>query len=194
MGGLTSHNTLKCCAGQVRVELKTGFPQYFRVLDFRREVEFQLWHLQRVLWFNGFFRSAARVIPSFDSQGQNSLTNRKNRQTSKWPQPFTKNRQTSKWPQPVSPVLRLWHCVWCCVQGTPMSASRLCSTALWGERSVSWLQWIQSLVLPAVPTAPADPNTKRFKQMLIYFNTDTQCAHFRGNPLYQASKQHLNSR
>ena len=33
-----------------------------------------------------------------------------------------------------------------------------------------------------------DPNTKRFKRMLIYFNTDTQHANFWGNPLYQATK------
>ena len=33
-----------------------------------------------------------------------------------------------------------------------------------------------------------DPNIKKFKQTLIYFNTDTQFAHFRGNPLYQATK------
>ena len=26
-----------------------------------------------------------------------------------------------------------------------------------------------------------DPNTKRFKGTLIYFDTDTQYAHFRGN-------------
>ena len=38
-----------------------------------------------------------------------------------------------------------------------------------------------------------DPNTKRFKRMLIYFNTDTQYANFRGNPLYQATKRHLNN-
>ena len=37
------------------------------------------------------------------------------------------------------------------------------------------------------------PNTKRFKRTLTYFNTDTQCANFQGNPLYQATKQHLNS-
>ena len=29
-----------------------------------------------------------------------------------------------------------------------------------------------------------DPNTKRFKRTLIYFNTDTQYVHFRENPLY----------
>ena len=39
-----------------------------------------------------------------------------------------------------------------------------------------------------------DPNTKRFKWTLVYFNTDTQYAHFGGNPLYQASKQHSNNR
>ena len=39
-----------------------------------------------------------------------------------------------------------------------------------------------------------DPNIKRFTQMLIYFNTDTQYAHFWGNPLYQATKGHLNNR
>ena len=36
-----------------------------------------------------------------------------------------------------------------------------------------------------------DPNTKRFKRTLISFNTDTQHAIFLGNPLYQATKQHL---
>ena len=40
----------------------------------------------------------------------------------------------------------------------------------------------------------SDPNTKRFKRTLIYFNTDTQYANFRGNPLYQATKTHLNNR
>ena len=30
---------------------------------------------------------------------------------------------------------------------------------------------------------------KRFKRTLIYFNMDTQYAHFRGNPLYQATKR-----
>ena len=28
-----------------------------------------------------------------------------------------------------------------------------------------------------------DPNTKRFKRTLIYFEIDTQYANFRGNPL-----------
>ena len=32
-----------------------------------------------------------------------------------------------------------------------------------------------------------DPNTKRFEQTLIYFNTDTQYAILGGNPLYQAT-------
>ena len=39
-----------------------------------------------------------------------------------------------------------------------------------------------------------DLNTKRFKRTLIYFNTDTQYAHFRENPLYQATKGQLNNR
>ena len=39
-----------------------------------------------------------------------------------------------------------------------------------------------------------DPNTKRFKRMLIYFDMDTQYEHFRGNPLCQATKRHLNNR
>ena len=39
-----------------------------------------------------------------------------------------------------------------------------------------------------------DPNTKRFKRTLIYFNTDTQYANFRGNPLYQTTKRHLDKR
>ena len=39
-----------------------------------------------------------------------------------------------------------------------------------------------------------DPNTERFKQMLIYFNTDTQYVNFQANPLYQNTKQHLNNR
>ena len=38
-----------------------------------------------------------------------------------------------------------------------------------------------------------DPNTKRFKRTLIYFNTNTQYATFRENPLYQATKRHLNN-
>ena len=33
-----------------------------------------------------------------------------------------------------------------------------------------------------------DPNTKRFKGTLIYYDIDTQYAHFRGNPLRQATK------
>ena len=39
-----------------------------------------------------------------------------------------------------------------------------------------------------------DANIKKFKRTLIYFNTDTQYAHFRGNPLYQATKRHLNNK
>ena len=38
-----------------------------------------------------------------------------------------------------------------------------------------------------------DPNTKRFEGTLIYFDTDTQYANVRGNPLYQAIKWHINS-
>ena len=37
-------------------------------------------------------------------------------------------------------------------------------------------------------------NTKRFKRTLIYFNTDTQYANFRGNPFCQTTKRHLNNR
>ena len=36
--------------------------------------------------------------------------------------------------------------------------------------------------------AAQDLNTKSFKRTLIHFNTDTQYAYFRGNPLYQATK------
>jgi len=32
-------------------------------------------------------------------------------------------------------------------------------------------------------------NAKMFKRRLIDFNTDTQYAHFRGSPLYQATKR-----
>ena len=39
-----------------------------------------------------------------------------------------------------------------------------------------------------------DPNRKRFKLTLIYFNTDTQYANLGGNPLYQATKRHLNNK
>ena len=39
-----------------------------------------------------------------------------------------------------------------------------------------------------------DPNSKRFKRRLIYFNTDTQYANFAGNPLYRATKRHLNNK
>ena len=33
-----------------------------------------------------------------------------------------------------------------------------------------------------------DPNTERFKRTLIYYDTDTQYANFRGNPLRQTTK------
>ena len=36
-----------------------------------------------------------------------------------------------------------------------------------------------------------DPNTKRFNRTLIYYDTDTQYTHFRGNPHRQATKRHL---
>ena len=36
-----------------------------------------------------------------------------------------------------------------------------------------------------------DPSTKRFKRTLIYYDTDTEYAHFRGNPHCQATKRHL---
>ena len=39
-----------------------------------------------------------------------------------------------------------------------------------------------------------NPNTKRFKQTLIYFNTGAQYANFRGHPLHQATKRHLNNK
>ena len=39
-----------------------------------------------------------------------------------------------------------------------------------------------------------DPNTERFKRTLIYFNTDTLYANFRGNLLCQATIRHLNNR
>ena len=35
-----------------------------------------------------------------------------------------------------------------------------------------------------------DPNTKRLKGTLIYYDTDTQYANFRGNPLREATKRH----
>ena len=43
------------------------------------------------------------------------------------------------------------------------------------------------------PIAFQDPKTKRFKRTLIYFSTDSQYANC-GNPLYQATKRHLNNR
>ena len=39
-----------------------------------------------------------------------------------------------------------------------------------------------------------DQSTKRFKRTLIYFNTDTQCAHFWGQPLYQLSHKTLKTK
>ena len=39
-----------------------------------------------------------------------------------------------------------------------------------------------------------DPNTKRFKQTLISFDTATQYANIWGSPFYQATKRHLNNR
>ena len=46
----------------------------------------------------------------------------------------------------------------------------------------------------ALKQDPKDPNTKRFKRMLMYFDRDTQYANLWGNPLCQATKQHLNNR
>ena len=37
-----------------------------------------------------------------------------------------------------------------------------------------------------------DSNAKRFKRTLIYYDTNTQYANFRGNPHRQATKRHLN--
>ena len=39
-----------------------------------------------------------------------------------------------------------------------------------------------------------DPNTKKFTRTLIYYDKDVQYAHFQGNSLHQATKQHLNNR
>ena len=39
-----------------------------------------------------------------------------------------------------------------------------------------------------------DPNTKRFKRTLIYYDTSTQYAHFWGSPLCQATNWHWNNR
>ena len=36
-------------------------------------------------------------------------------------------------------------------------------------------------------------NTKMFKRTLIYYDTDTQYAHFGGNPLHHATNRHLNN-
>ena len=38
-----------------------------------------------------------------------------------------------------------------------------------------------------------DPNTKRLKRTLIYYDMDTQYTNFGGTPLRQATKQHLNN-
>ena len=38
-----------------------------------------------------------------------------------------------------------------------------------------------------------DPNTKRFKRILIYYDTDTKYAIFGGNFLRQATIRHLNN-
>ena len=39
-----------------------------------------------------------------------------------------------------------------------------------------------------------EPNTKMFKRTLIYYDTDTQYSYFRGSPLRQATKRHMNNR
>ena len=43
------------------------------------------------------------------------------------------------------------------------------------------------------PTQISDQTHQRFKRTLIYYGTDTRYAHFRGNPLRQATKRHLNN-
>ena len=50
-------------------------------------------------------------------------------------------------------------------------------------------------VLPQYPNTRSTHKIqtyKRFKRTLIYNNTDTKSAHFRGSPLCQATKRHLN--
>ena len=56
-------------------------------------------------------------------------------------------------------------------------------TKIWNRMTASILKVKQDL-----------PNTKRFKRMLIYFDTDTQYTNFQENPPCQATKQHLNHR
>ena len=74
----------------------------------------------------------------------------------------------------------------------------------WSIRPFSRIQfWVLLMGMPMLVSLSEvrlhmlkseDPNTERFKWMLIYFNMDTQYAYFWGNPLYQATKWHLNNR
>ena len=41
-------------------------------------------------------------------------------------------------------------------------------------------------------TVIQDPNTKRFKITLIYYDTDPQYVNFWGNPLHRATERHIN--
>ena len=52
---------------------------------------------------------------------------------------------------------------------------------LWYFSSLSQSGFTDDFVVVGQVPELLDPNTKRFKRTLIYFNTDTQYAHFRGN-------------
>ena len=77
-----------------------------------------------------------------------------------------------------------WRCACSPWGSTPLSASRPCSKACpWRTPSLclnesEQRQWVIELL-----SLFSDFNTKRFKRTRIYFNSDTQYADFRRNPL-----------
>ena len=82
-------------------------------------------------------------------------------------------------PPPSSSPMQIW------LKQIKSSIWGFCSDIfLWKPSSIWWKKWVLK--------KKKDPNTKRFKRKLIYFNTNTQYAHFRGNPFCQATKRHLN--
>ena len=76
-----------------------------------------------------------------------------------------------------------WQCSW---NGVTMSKQM--TYCLWTPFA-RYLALALMFVLTITSLIKYDPNTKRLKRKLIYFNTDTQYAHFRGNPLYRATKR-----
>ena len=76
-----------------------------------------------------------------------------------------------------------------------------CSPVHYSRHGVSWfiitlvcgMTYLDALVVVIHRLAYKIRTHNRFQRTLIYYDIDTQSAHFRGNPLCQATKRHLNN-